>query len=148
MQIKIFTIPIVGGERITDEMNVFLRSKKVLQVEHHLIQLKTEAFWSFYIKYVEETVGAGFTAGAYDKPKIDYKEVLDEASFKRFATMREIRKTLSKAESIPAFTILTDAQMAQMAQAETLTVAHMKTIKGLGEKTIEKYGKHFMTVEI
>ena len=50
MQIKIFTMPIVGGEHIADEMNTFLRSHKVLQVEHHLIQLKTEAFWSFYTR--------------------------------------------------------------------------------------------------
>jgi len=28
MQIKIFTIPIIGGEKMNEEMNVFLRSKK------------------------------------------------------------------------------------------------------------------------
>ena len=38
MQIKIFTIPIMGGEKLLEEMNVFLRSKKVLQVEQHLVQ--------------------------------------------------------------------------------------------------------------
>ncbi len=148
MQVKIFTIPLVGGERITEEMNIFLRSKKVLQVEHHLIKLKKEAFWSFYIKYVDEIVGMGLTPGGYEKPKIDYREVLDETSFKRFSKMREVRKALAKAENIPAFTILTDAQMAQMAQQEELSVAAMKAIKGLGEKTIEKYSKHFMAIEI
>ena len=38
MQIKIFTIPIMGGGKLLEEMNVFLRSKKVLQVEQHLVQ--------------------------------------------------------------------------------------------------------------
>lgn len=105
MQIKLFTIPIVGGEDLSDEMNVFLRSKKVLQVEHHLIQLKTEAFWSFYIKYVEDITGEGTAMTGFDKAKIDYREVLDEASYKRYSQFREIRLTLSKTENIPAYTI-------------------------------------------
>ena len=40
MQIKIFTIPIMGGELLVEEMNVFLRSKKVLQLKEHLVQAK------------------------------------------------------------------------------------------------------------
>jgi superfamily II DNA helicase RecQ len=148
MQIKVFTMPIVGGEHIADEMNLFLRSKKVLQVEHHLIQLKTEAFWSFYIKYVEDLIGDGTATTGFDKAKIDYQAVLDEASFKRYSQMREIRLALAKAENIPAYTILTNGQMAELAKIEDLSIAKMQTIKGFGEKTIEKYGKHFMTVEI
>ncbi len=147
MQIKIFTMPIVGGEQIAEEMNLFLRAQKVLQVEHHLITLKTEAFWSFYIKYVENITGEGTTTG-FDKPKIDYKEVLDDASFKRYMQFKEVRLTLSKTENIPAYTIMTNGQMAELSKIEDLTIAKMKTVKGLGEKTIEKYGKHFMTVEI
>lgn len=30
MQIKIFTIPVLGGERILEEMNVFLNSKRII----------------------------------------------------------------------------------------------------------------------
>ena len=31
MQIKVFTIPVLGGERANEELNTFLRSKRVLQ---------------------------------------------------------------------------------------------------------------------
>ena len=48
MQIKIFTIPIMGGEMLTDEMNVFLRSKKILQVKEHLVNHDSEGvFWCY-----------------------------------------------------------------------------------------------------
>jgi len=33
MQIKLFTIPVMGGEMLIEEMNVFLRSKKVLNLK-------------------------------------------------------------------------------------------------------------------
>lgn len=33
MQIRLFRIPAEGGDSLTEEMNAFLRSKKVLQVE-------------------------------------------------------------------------------------------------------------------
>jgi hypothetical protein len=32
MQIKLFTIPILGGEKLNEELNLFLRSKKVSSV--------------------------------------------------------------------------------------------------------------------
>lgn len=78
MQIKLFTIPVLGGERLTEEMNVFLRAKKILQVENHIINNGQAVFWCFCIKYLEAYAGT-------KKAKVDYKEVLGEASFKRFS---------------------------------------------------------------
>lgn len=140
MQIKIFSIPIIGGEKQNDEMNVFLRSKKILDIESQLVTLQENAFWTFKVKYIDDTSNS--TPG--EKVKIDYKEVLDEESFKRFAKMREARKALSQAENIPAYAILTDEQMAGLAKLEDLTMGKMKTVKGIGEKTIEKYGKQIV----
>lgn len=140
MQIKIFSIPIIGGEKLNDDMNVFLRSKKILDIESNLVTLQQNAFWTFKVKYIDEAVGSM----SNEKVKIDYKEVLDEESFKRFAKMREARKALSQAENIPAYAILTDEQMAGLAKLEDLTMGKMKTVKGIGEKTIEKYGKQIV----
>jgi superfamily II DNA helicase RecQ len=139
MQIKLFTIPIQGGEMITEEMNKFLRSKRVLQTESHLISSSSGAFWCFCIQYLEENTSP------VGKGKTDYREVLDEASFARFARMRQIRKGLALEEGIPAYAIFTDEEMAGLARMEELTLSNMKTIKGVGEKKIEKYGAHFIT---
>lgn len=143
MQIKLFTIPTMGGEKLNEELNVFLRSKKILQVQKEFHSNTTEACWCFCISYVDNITMASRT-----KAKIDYKEVLDKASFERFSSMRLIRKKLSQDEGLPAYAIFTDAEMAALAKIPDLDFSKMKKIKGIGEKKIEKYGKHFLLKEI
>lgn len=140
MQIKIFTIPIMGGEMLADEMNVFLRSKKVLQVENQLVSQAQGAFWCFCIKYLDD-----IAAGERERQKIDYKQVLDEETFKRFARLREIRKRVAAEEGSPAFVVFTDEELAAFAKIDPLDAAAMKGVKGVGDKKIEKYGHHFLT---
>lgn len=140
MRIKIFSIPVVGGDQIAAEMNAFLSSKKVLEVEKQLVSQGRNAFWSFCITYIE---GGVVPHGG----KVDYREVLDEASFQRFARMREVRKQLAEAEGIPAYAVFTDKELAAMAKVERLTAASMLDIKGVGEKKVERYGHHFIVRE-
>ena len=138
MQIKIFNIPIPGGEEINEEMNKFLRSKKVLQTESQLVNNASGAFWCFCIKYLDE-------APQGTRKKVDYQQVLDQESFQRFTAMRKVRKQLAQDEGIPAYAIFTDEELAGLAQLEALTPATMRSVKGIGEKKIEKYGNHFFT---
>jgi len=140
MQIKIFNIPIPGSEQINEEMNVFLRSKKVLHTEHHLVSNQQGTFWCFCIKYLD-----GTTAPDALRKKVDYKEVLDEATFQRFSKLRETRKALATSEALPAYAIFTDEELAELAKLETINAATMKSVKGIGEKKVEKFGAHFFT---
>ena len=138
MQIKLFTIPLLGGEAVNEEMNAFLRSKKIVQIENKLVGKGKGAFWSFCIKYTEDEAGR-------QRERVDYREVLDAESFKRFAAMREIRRRLAREEATPAYAIFTDEELAELAKVEELTEAKMKAVKGVGEKKVEKYGKFFIT---
>lgn len=141
MQIRIFTIPIQGGETLTEEMNVFLRSKKILQVKEHLVNNDAEGvFWCFSIHYVDDV-----NLAERDKQKVDYREVLDEASFKRFSALREIRKRVAQEDAVPPYAVFTDSELAELAKIENLTPEAMKQTKGVGEKKIEKYAQHFLT---
>ena len=139
MQIKIFTIPILGGEALTDEMNVFLRGKKILQTEGHIVPNDHSSFWSFCIKYIED---ASITER--DRVKVDYRQTLDEATFQRFSRMRELRKTLAQEEGVPAYAIFTDEELSGIAKLEVVNLATMKKVKGIGDKKVEKYGTHFV----
>ncbi len=138
MQIKIFTIPIPGGEQMNDEMNVFLRSKKVLQVESEFVSNAQGAFWCFCIKYLGDAM-------PINRGKVDYRLVLDDESFKRFSRMRETRKQLAKDDGVPAYAIFTDEELAGLAKIEVLTPTTLRSVKGIGEKKVEKYGAHFLT---
>lgn len=140
MQIKIFTIPIVGGEEQNAELNIFLRSKKVLEVEQQMTQQSGCSFWSFSIKYLDD-----HAFSEREKPKVDYRKVLTETEFERFSKLRAIRKEISKEEDLPAYTIFTDEELAGIAKIELLTLAEMKSVKNIGEKKIEKYGQRFLS---
>ena len=142
MQIKILTIPILGGELLMQELNVFLRSKKILAVDQHLIQDGPAAFWTFCIKYLDDT-----TLAERDQQKIDYRKVLDEETFNRFAQLREIRKRISTEENIPSYVIFTDAELSNLAKLDPLTLENMKTVKGVAERKVEKYGRHFVSTK-
>jgi len=140
MQVRIFTIPILGGEMLTDEMNVFLRSKKILQVKELLVNHDADgAFWCFCIKYVDDVAAA-----EREKGKVDYRTILDEAAFKRFSALRETRKRVAKDDQVPAYAVFTDGELAELAKLETLTPEGIKGVKGIGEKKLEKYGQYFL----
>jgi superfamily II DNA helicase RecQ len=139
MQIKTYAIPIIGGEQMNEEMNAFLRSKKVLQLESHIVTHANNAFWSFCIKYVEDAAIL-----ERERVKVDYKQVLDEAAFKRFSRLREIRKQLANDDSVPAYAVFTDEELSGVAKLDEITLVKLKSVKGIGDKKIEKYGSHFI----
>lgn len=147
MQIKIYSIPVMGGEALMEEMNVFLRSKKVLEVEKHFYTTAQNASWSFCVSYIDDVPTPPTSTYNRDKQKekVDYSKVLDAPSYERFEKMRVIRKRLADEEGAPAYTIFTDEEMSNIAKIENLTLANMKTVKGVGEKKTEKYGQYFLT---
>lgn len=90
MQIKIFTIPVSDNSTFIEDLNRFLRSHKVLEVENQLVSNENGASWCFCVKYVD----VAFVPTKNEKVKKDYRHELDVATFKVFSKLREIRKNL------------------------------------------------------
>ncbi len=136
MQIKLFTVPV---EMVTDhneEINLFLRSNKVVEFEKKLILNDKGAFWCFYISYIPANIKIN-----EQKEKIDYMKVLDEKTFKIFSKLREVRKKIATEEGLSAFVVFTDAELAQISKLPEISIKNMQAIKGMSQKKIEKYGK-------
>lgn len=140
MQIKIISVPMVGGEWMNDELNRFLRGHKVLQVEQQLVSGTAGAYWAFCIRYVDDQG----RLGNEKKERVDYRAVLSVVDFAKFSKLRSIRKAIAEAEGIPAFAVLTDEEMAGLAQLAELTPQTMQSVKGIGEKKSEKYATRFI----
>ena len=132
-QIATFFVPILGGEAMQDEMNAFLRGHRVLQVE--------KAFagngWAFCVEWLDGAAVAG--RPPYQK-RIDYREVLDEATFARFAKLRERRKAIAQEDGVPPYMVMTDAQMAEAVKDGEPSLEVLKKIDGFGEARLSKYG--------
>lgn len=140
MQIKIYTIPLFGNEDAVEEMNKFLRGNKVVDITKSLVQQGDVAYWSFCVTYL---LGAPpkMQQPNERKEKTDYKQILGEAEFARFALLRTIRKQLAEADAVPAFAVFTDAELAEMAKLEELNAKRLLSINGIGDKRVEKYGE-------
>ncbi|MFM9949580.1 MAG: HRDC domain-containing protein, partial [Saprospiraceae bacterium] len=119
-----------------DELNVFLRSHKIVEIEKQLVQSASGAYWCIYITYLEPTI-----AEKAPKEKIDYMKELAPETFARFSQLRKIRKEIAGKENVSAFVIFTDAELAEMAKMPELSVGRLKDIKGIGKAKAEKYGK-------
>ncbi len=143
MQIQVFTIPILEGEEILSEMNKFLRSHRVAEIQKTFIPTATGGSWSFCITYLESVK---VVDSEIKKGKIDYRNVLNERDFALFCEMRKVRKQIAEKEAIPPFAVFTDAELAEIAKLETVTISSIKGIAGIGEKKLEKYGSYFLEI--
>ena len=141
MQVKLFTIPLFDNEAELNEMNGFLRSQKVLTIDKQFVSVGENAYWSFCITYLQLSKQSTMAQNAQRQNKIDYKEVLDVATFAVFSTLRTIRKQIAENEAIPAYAVFTDSELAEIAKLENIDMAHLQSIQGIGQKKAEKYGQ-------
>jgi len=140
MQIKIITVPVSDTGVFTLELNNFLKNNKILEVEKQLVSNDNGAYWCFCISYID----TAYKEFIKSNKKVDYREVLDDATFKKFSTMRALRKKIAADDGIPAFAVFTDEELAELAKLDTLTKGNMLSIKGIGDKKIEKFADLFI----
>lgn len=138
MQLKLFTIPLCDAETGEDELNRFLRGRRVLEIVHHFVDEGANSRWCFLVKYLDSPMKNREAGNRQDR--IDYRDVLDAASFARFCSLRKARKAAAEKEGVPAFAIFTDKQMAELARFETITVDTMCKVEGIGTGKMEKFG--------
>lgn len=125
-----------------EEMNRFLRGYKILEIQQQLISNEHGASWCFCVKYIEGN--SSFALSSEQKVKVDYRTLLDEATFKIFSRLREIRKAVALEEGFPAYTVFTDEELSNIAKLEEITRSAMQSIKGIGQKKVEKYAARFI----
>ena len=139
MQIKIFSIPIVGGEEENKELNDFLNSHRVVDIQQ---SLTATGYWTFCVRYVLKGIAdnSQFKRGG----KVDYKKELSEEHFVRFDAMRKARKKIADEAGIPAFVIFTDSELAAIAQLEAPSIKSISKIDGIGEARASQYGSQMI----
>lgn len=134
----------VGDENeiLTNEMNSFLRSHRILNVTKQPVTNNYMDVWTFCIEYIEGSKPQNSGNHSASTQKIDYMEILSEEEFARFRILRECRKPLAREMGIPAYAILVDSQLAELSKSDihTLSADKLKSLEGFGEKKLEKFG--------
>lgn len=140
MQIRFFTISTSVSD--SDELNSFLRSHRVSGIEKQFVSDGSASFWSVCVTWVEGASPIKQESGG--KKRIDYRNVLNEHDFAVFAQVRELRKSLSEKEAVPAYALFTNEQLAEMVRRQVRTKKALGEIDGVGEARVEKYADIFL----
>ena len=140
MQINTFFISHSDDGTVQGEMNAFLRGHRVLKVDHASV----EGGWAFCVEWLEGTPPVEWTR----KPRVDWKERLEPTVFERFSELRARRKGIAADEGVPPYMVMTDAQLAEAAKPDRLTLAWLKQIEGFGESRVAKYGARLVGCEV
>jgi superfamily II DNA helicase RecQ len=144
MQIQVFSIPMEGDEEATAQLNLFLRTHKVLCIEKAPVIAQGRQYWSVCVEFLPRRPGsapatASGSANTPDKPKIDYRQILTPPEFSRFSKLRQLRKQLADSEAVPVYALFTNAQLADMARKVPKSKAALGEVEGLGEAKIGRY---------
>jgi superfamily II DNA helicase RecQ len=141
MQLRFFTVPLLGGESVIDELNRFLASHRILAVDRQLGQDGSTSVWAICVSY-EPAGGEG--APPPRRGKVDYKEVLSEADFAVYAELRTLRKEIAERAGVPPYALFTNEQIAEMVTRRASTLSDLREIPGIGAARIDKYGQPFL----
>lgn len=133
-QFRSFFISPFGEESVSDELNKFLKSNRIINVEKKLIDGERGTGWLFLIEYCGENKVQS------PSPKVDYKEVLSASEFALFDKLRKLRKELGDRQGVPVYTIFTNEQLAAIAKHPPSSLAELSKIPGLGESRLKQYG--------
>jgi len=108
MRMRFFKIPLHAGSE-EEAVNRVLSSQRVFFVDRQFIQAGDNSAWAVCVSVID-----GEDKAPLRKGKIDYRKVLDDANFKAFAKLRNLRKQLAAREGVPAYALFTNVQLAEM----------------------------------
>lgn len=143
MPFEFIQIPANGQGNAKEELNQLLRGGRIASVRKEFVLNGEDSFWAFCIEYLDRS-GGGAGARGGSAPRVDYKELLNEADFARFAQLRDLRKSLAEGDAVPAYSIFTNEQLAAMVTGQCTSLTALGSIPGIGAARLEKYGAVFL----
>lgn len=148
MQYKFFSVPAVvfGANAAEDELNVFLRSHRILSTQREFVSCGQQSYWCCCVEYIENGKAEEERYRSSQREKTDYKKLLSEEEFANFMILRECRKELAEEAAVPAYAIFLDEQLAELAKMGDIQEQSLRKIRRIGEKKIEKYGNRFLSL--
>ena len=150
MPLRFFTIPARYAQDAAGEMNQYLGSHRVLNVERQFVDDGANSYWAFCVDHLETGSDAGENTRkpSTRKPAVDYREVLSDADFRVFSRLRELRKRIANENGVPVYVVFSNEQLAQIVQQRVTSKAALEAVVGAGDAKIEKYGEAFIEAVI
>lgn len=142
MQIKLFTMPAFGGEAAEEELNRFLRSHRVLQLERHFVS-DQGGYWALLVEYADgDPIAEAPPQSRSAKAKDPTVSMSDEEKM-RFSIYRDKRKEISTEKGIPPYLVFTNEELAALASLPLLNEETAKTLKNIAPQRKKDYIAYF-----
>ena len=123
------------------ELNNFLKSRRIINVEKRLIDGERGTGWVFLVEYSDnDGAKPSYTMSA----KVDWRDVLNPSQFAGYDLLRKKRKEIGERTKIPLYGILSNEQLALMAQNPPKTKEEFIKIKGVSEQKYRQFGEEFL----
>jgi superfamily II DNA helicase RecQ len=140
-QFASFFISPFGEASVCEELNHFLRSHRIVNVDKRLVDGERGTGWLFLVEY-----GAEMKTQTANATRVDYRELLTEQEYVLFDKLRETRKTISEKQGVPVYAVFTNDQLAAMVKKSPATLKDIQAIPGVGEARVKQYGEAILTV--
>ena len=126
----------------TDELNSFLKSHRIINVEKKLLDGERGTGWAFLIEYANGD-GGGSRPGQ-PAARVDYRETLTPVEYAVYDKLRAVRKELAEKSGVPVYAVFTNDHLAAMVKKPAATLRDLAAIPGIGESRVRQYGKAFV----
>jgi superfamily II DNA helicase RecQ len=136
-----FFVSPFGEKSVCDELNGFLKSNRIVNVEKRLIDGERGTGWLFLVEYGGEHKSQ---PNASSSPRVDYREILNAQEYALFDKLRQIRKDLAEKQGIPVYAVFTNDHLASMVKTRPTTLKDIAALPGVGEARVKQYGAVFI----
>lgn len=137
LQYASFLLPIFPNSAEQDEMNRFLRGRRIVQTRKELVSTENSSNWAILVEYLDNA--EKITNEHQTKNKVDYKEILNTEDFSLYSKLRDVRKKLAEENGLPVYAVCTNEQLAEIAKRKPKNLTECMKIEGIGQGKADKY---------
>jgi hypothetical protein len=91
----------LDGDEESQELNRFLSTNRVLQVERHFVSDGSRSAWAVCVSYLDRGGRPAHEQG--QGKRVDYREILSESDFAVYAKLRSLRKSMAENDGLQAW---------------------------------------------
>ncbi len=136
-QYEVFFLSAFGAHGAVEELNTFMRSHKVLNVDRKAIDSERGTGWMVFVEYLLNAANEVAVRGQ----KIDYKALLGDDDYLLFNKLRDERARLAKIDGIPVWSVATNDHLVTMIKNKVATLESYLELPGMSPKQGKKYGQ-------
>jgi len=144
MLVRVFTLrfdPTLAG---FDDSGLrdFVKDKEILSIRDHFFTRDELPYLVVIVTYnlSRPDEGKKTVQKRKDDDREKWRQILEEADWPLFNTMRDWRNGLAREEGVPPYVIASNRQLAQIAHRRPDTLQKLAAIEGMGKTKLERYG--------